>query len=83
MFYVVRFPADRLDNLDWYYVVPTKKEALGIAENLLNTMIPDMTRDHKQWKIKYIPKGSKKFYAHYIDTQTIVVEQLDRLYHGA
>jgi len=85
MFYFLWLPADRLDDLNWFEIFPTKGEAIRRAKQLAEKQ---HDFDYVQgWEVIYLSIDKReKTGGNYLDYQgksTLVVEQRDYYYHGA
>ena len=72
--YVVHFTGDSDDTFEWYFVFPTKKQAMKQAE--------ETARDSGK-EVRYLSYHDPRSVLDMDPTAFIVVEQTEYLYHGA
>ena len=80
MIYMTWMPAGNDDNLQWFEVSGSKKEAVCTANEVASMRTKD---SDKTWKVAYVSLKSGKDYTDYCGKNTIVVQQKESYYHGA
>ena len=74
-FYMVWMSGDCQDELHWFTVHATRKDAMDTARS--NWQVQE------GWKVKYLSAKSRENHWDYWGKKTLVVHQTDDYYHGA